>query len=105
MSAISVAYALRKPRPFDRRTRNQENIFVRAAQKLSAVSGSRGREKRELFSGLCAVLEPQSRGVLIRETPESLDASGGCRRFALVGGRRSTDEAAFLRPSTDIERS
>jgi hypothetical protein len=35
-----------------------------------------------------AVLEPQSRGVLIRDKLESRDASGGCLRF-LRGHRKA----------------
>jgi hypothetical protein len=56
------------------------------------------------FSALDAVLEPQSRGVLVRDKLESRDASGGCPRFHGVRGRRSYDDAAFLGHSRDIER-
>src|SRR5437588_1179761 len=56
------------------------------------------------FSASDAVLEPQSRGVLVRDKLESRDASGGCLRFHGVRGRRSYDDAAFLGRSRDIER-
>ena len=57
------------------------------------------------FSPLDAVLEPQSRGVLVRDKLESRDASGGCPRVHGVRGRRSYDDAAFLGHSRDIERA
>jgi hypothetical protein len=58
----------------------------------------------ETFSILGAVLEPQSRGVLIRDKLESSDARGAAGDFHGVRGRRSYDGAAFFRHSRNIER-
>ena len=58
------------------------------------------------FSILGAVLEPQSRGVLIRDKPESRGCQWGLPAV-FMGSEEGdlTDDAAFFRHSRHIERS
>jgi hypothetical protein len=69
-------------------------------------TGSERPAIQETFSILGAVLEPQSRGVLIRDKLESRGCQWGLPAICVgsVEGDHS-DEAAFFRHSRDIERS
>jgi hypothetical protein len=59
---------------------------------------------QETFSILGAVLEPQSRGVLVQTSLNRGMPVGAAGDFHGVRGRHLADDAAFLRHSRDIER-